>query len=100
MRAASARAGEALWPLPLVEDYQSHIESEVADMKNVGKAGQAGAIVAALLLARFVGETPWVHLDIAGPARSDEDSGILAKGATGFGVRTLLELLDGYGAPA
>ena len=66
-------------------------------MKNIGKAGQAGAISAALLLARFVGEVPWVHLDIAGPARSDEDDGVLTKGGTGFGVRTLLELLDGYG---
>ena len=98
VRAASERAGEGTWPLPLPEEYKSHIESEIADMKNVGKGGQAGAISAALLLAEFVGEVPWVHLDIAGPARSDEDSGILAKGGTGFGVRTLLELLEGYAA--
>ena len=98
VRDASERAGEATWPLPLVEDYRCHIDSEVADMKNVGKGGQAGAIAAALLLARFVEGIPWVHLDIAGPARSDEDGGILAKGGTGFGVRTLLELLGAYGA--
>jgi leucyl aminopeptidase len=79
-----------------VEDYRSHIDSDVADMKNVGKGGQAGAIAAALLLARFVEGTPWVHMDIAGPARSDEDAGVLAKGGTGFGVRTLLELLAEY----
>ncbi|HXQ75491.1 MAG TPA: leucyl aminopeptidase [Acidimicrobiales bacterium] len=97
VRAASARAGEATWPLPMPEAYQKHIESEVADMKNIGKAGQAGAISAALLLARFVGGVPWVHLDIAGPARSDDDDGVVTKGATGFGVRTLLELVDGYG---
>jgi leucyl aminopeptidase len=97
--AASARAGEATWPLPMPEMYQRHIESDIADMKNIGKAGQAGAIAAALLLARFVDEVPWVHLDIAGPARSDDDDGVVTKGATGFGVRTLLELLDGYGAP-
>jgi len=96
VRAASGRAGEGTWPLPLPDEYRSHIESEIADMKNVGKAGQAGAIAAALLLARFVDGVPWVHLDIAGPARSDEDNGILAKGGTGFGVRTLLELLEGY----
>jgi leucyl aminopeptidase len=98
VRAASDLAGEATWELPLPDDYRSHIDSEVADMKNVGKGGQAGAIAAALLLARFVEGVPWVHLDIAGPARSDEDSGVLTKGATGFGVRTLLELLSGYGS--
>jgi leucyl aminopeptidase len=98
VRAASDRAGEGTWPLPLPEEYRSHIDSEIADMKNIGKGGQAGAIAAALLLARFVDEVPWVHLDIAGPARSDEDSGILAKGGTGFGVRTLLELLERYSA--
>ncbi len=97
VRAASDRAGEGTWPLPLPDEYRSHIDSEVADMKNVGKAGQAGAIAAALLLVRFVDGVPWAHLDIAGPARSDEDNGILAKGGTGFGVRTLLELLESYG---
>ncbi|HVC69931.1 MAG TPA: leucyl aminopeptidase [Acidimicrobiales bacterium] len=94
--AASARAGEATWPLPLPDDYRKHIDSDIADMKNIGKAGEAGAISAALLLARFVDDRPWVHLDIAGPARSDENDGVLTKGGTGFGVRTLLELLDGY----
>ena len=96
VRAASDRAGEGTWQLPLPEEYRSHIDSEIADMKNIGKGAQAGAISAALLLAEFVGEVPWVHLDIAGPARSDEDSGILTKGGTGFGVRTLLELLENY----
>jgi leucyl aminopeptidase len=95
--AASARAGEPTWPLPMPDAYKKHIESNVADMKNMGKSGEAGAISAALLLARFVGDVPWVHLDIAGPAWSDSDSGIVTKGATGFGVRTLLELLDSYG---
>jgi leucyl aminopeptidase len=76
--------------------YKKHIESEVADMKNIGKTGQAGAISAALLLARFVDDVPWVHLDIAGPAWSDDSDGLSGKGGTGFGVRTLLELLDGY----
>jgi leucyl aminopeptidase len=98
VRAASERAGEGTWPLPLPDEYRSHIDSDVADMKNIGKAGQAGAIAAALLLARFVDGVPWVHLDIAGPARSDEDTGIFAKGGTGFGVRTLLELLEAYGS--
>ncbi len=97
VRAAATRAGEEVWQLPLARAYRSHIESDVADMKNVGKTGQAGSISAALLLERFVADIPWVHLDIAGPARSDEDQGLLTKGGTGFGVRTLLELLDTFG---
>jgi leucyl aminopeptidase len=96
--AASARAGEPTWPLPMPEAYKKHIDSSVADMKNMGKAGQAGAIAAALLLARFVDDVPWVHLDIAGPAWSDDTEGAVSKGGTGFGVRTLLELFDGYAA--
>jgi leucyl aminopeptidase len=99
VQSASARAGEPIWPLPMPDEYKSHIDSDIADMKNIGKAGQAGAIAAALLLARFVGDVPWVHLDIAGPARSDEDRGVLAKGGTGFGVRTLLEFLGSYTEP-
>jgi leucyl aminopeptidase len=93
VRAAGERAGEALWPLPMPDDYRSHIDSEVADMRNVGRAGQAGSIAAAMLLREFVGEVPWAHLDIAGPARSDENSRYLTKGGTGFGVRTLVALV-------
>ncbi len=93
VRSAGDRAGEPLWPLPLPDEYRSHIDSEVADMRNVGKAGQAGTIAAALLLRRFVGEVPWAHLDIAGTARSDEAVRYLAKGGTGAGVRTLVELV-------
>jgi leucyl aminopeptidase len=93
---ASRRAGEPTWPLPLPEGYRSHIDSEIADMKNIGITGQAGAISAALLLEEFVGTTPWAHLDIAGPARSKDGGGYLTKGGTGFGVRTLIELLENY----
>ncbi|MCU1494069.1 MAG: leucyl aminopeptidase [Acidimicrobiaceae bacterium] len=95
---ASRGAGEPSWHLPLPAGYRSHIESEIADMKNIGTPGQAGALSAGLLLEEFVGTTPWVHLDIAGPARSEEDKGYRRKGATGFGVRTLLELLGQYAA--
>jgi leucyl aminopeptidase len=94
LQEAGRSAGEPLWPLPLPEEYADHIDSEVADMKNIGRAGEAGAIAAALLLARFVGDVPWAHLDIAGPARSNESSGYLAKGGTAFGVRTLVEYLS------
>ena len=93
LRAAGDRAGEPLWPLPLPDDYRSHIESEIADMRNVGRPGQAGSIAAAMLLREFVADVPWAHLDIAGPARSDENSRYLSKGGTGFGVRTLVELV-------
>jgi len=95
VEAASSRAGEATWRLPLPEVYRSDIDSEIADMKNIGKRA-AGTITAALLLAEFVADRPWVHLDIAGPSRYEEDSGEFRKGATGFGVRTLLELLSHY----
>ncbi len=97
LRAAAERAGEAVWPLPLPAEYRAHIDSEIADVKNVGLAeGGAGAISAALFLQEFCGAGPWAHLDIAGPARSDGDDGELRKGGTGFGVRILVELLAGY----
>jgi len=96
VHAASERAGEATWRLPLPDAYRSDIDSEIADMKNTAKPRSAGALTAGLLLQEFVADRPWAHLDIAGPSRSDEDSGELRKGSTGFGVRTLLELLRGY----
>ena len=93
VHAAGDRAGEPNWPLPLPDDYRNHIDSEVADMRNMGRPGQAGSISAAMLLREFVDSVPWAHLDIAGAARSDENSRYLAKGATGFGVRTLVALI-------
>ncbi|HWD24681.1 MAG TPA: leucyl aminopeptidase [Acidimicrobiales bacterium] len=96
IRRASARAGEPTWHLPMPAGYRGHIDSEIADMKNIGVANQAGASSAAILLSEFVGDVPWTHLDIAGPVRSEEDRGYVRKGATGFGVRTLLELLGAY----
>jgi leucyl aminopeptidase len=92
VRAAGARTGESSWPLPLPDDYAVHIESEIADMKNIGRPGQAGTISAALLLREFVADIPWAHLDIAGPSRSDDNRWYFTKGASGFGVRTLVDL--------
>ena len=97
---ASNRAGEPMWQLPLPQRYRRHLDSEVADMKNIGNPGQAGTIVAGLFLQEFVGEVPWAHLDIAGTARSDADDGYMTKGGTGAGVRTLLELLRTFESPA
>ena len=90
---AGAQSAEALWELPLWEDYESHIDSEIADMKNIGSAGEAGTISAALFLGRFVRETNWAHLDIAGPGRSEKSAGLVTKGGTAFGLLTLLRYL-------
>lgn len=96
VRTAGDRAGERFWPLPMPEDYAEHIESEIADMKNMGRPRQAGVIAAAMLLANFVADVPWAHLDIAGTGRSNEESGYLVKGGTAFGVRTLLDLVQHF----
>jgi leucyl aminopeptidase len=96
IRAAGARAGEVFWPLPLPEEYEEHIESSIADMKNIGATGQAGALSAGLLLQKFVAGRPWAHLDIAGPAFTDKDRHYLRKGGTGFAVRTLVELVSSF----
>jgi leucyl aminopeptidase len=100
VRQASERAGEPTWELPLPDEYRAQIDSEVADMKNVGTHGQGSALAAGIILSEFVGDVPWVHMDIAGPAQSDEDKGYFHKGTTGFGVRTMLELLSAFGDKA
>ena len=88
----SQESGEPLWRMPLVKEYKDDIKSSVADIKNVG-GGNAGAISAALFLQEFVGEAPWAHLDIAGPAFAEKDNAYLAKGGVGFGVRTLVRYI-------
>jgi leucyl aminopeptidase len=90
---ASDVSGEALCRLPLFDNYDAHIESDVADMKNIGKPGKAGSITAALLLRRFTDGLPWAHLDIAGPGRADAARGYYTKGATAFSARTIIEYL-------
>jgi leucyl aminopeptidase len=99
VRSAGEAAGEPVWPLPLFRAYRKDLDSTIADMKNVGGRA-AGTIVAALFLSEFVpGDQPWAHLDIAGPAWSDADDAEITAGGTGFGVRTLLELLRTYKRP-
>ena len=96
VRAAADRAGERVWPLPLPADYAKQFESNVADMKNIG-GPHGGTLTAGLILQQFVeDDIPWVHLDIAGPARAESDDGEISKGGTGFGVRTLIELASGF----
>ncbi len=98
VESASKRAGEQMWPLPLPKQYRKQIDSEIADMKNIGSGGYGGALTAGLFLQEFVNDVPWVHLDIAGPARANADDGYARRGGTGFGVRTLLELAEHHGA--
>ena len=97
VKEAGERAGEPVWELPLPDAYKKHIESEIADIKNIGATGQAGTISAGLFLKEFVADVPWAHLDIAGTARAESDDGYLTKGGTGVGVRTVLELLRNFG---
>ncbi len=95
---AADATDERVWRLPLDRRYRPWMDSEVADIKNLG--GEfAGAITAALFLAEWVGDTPWAHLDIAGPMRSEKDDAWRTKGATGFGARLLAEVAAAYRAP-
>ena len=85
---AGEKVGELLWPLPLDEAYDKDINSDIADMQNVGSGRGGGSITAAKFLQRFTNNVSWAHLDIAGVAWA-EDLPLCAKGATGFGVRLL-----------
>ena len=85
---AGERCGERLWQLPFDSEYAELVQSDIADVKNVGDR-TAGAITAAAFINHFVGSLPWAHLDIAGTAWLDEAKPYMARGATGFGVRVL-----------
>jgi leucyl aminopeptidase len=90
---AAGVAGERAWRLPLPDEYRKELDSDVADLKNVGDR-YGGALTAGLFLQEFVDGRPWVHLDIAGPARGESDDAYIGKGATGAAVRTLLSWLE------
>lgn len=90
--AAGNEAGELTWQMPMYEQYKEQNKSDVADIKNAGNR-LAGAITAAQFLAEFAGDTPWVHLDIAGTSMSDKERSYQTKGATGVPVRTLVNLV-------
>ncbi len=93
VRAASRKAGERVWQLPLDDDFKDALKSNVADLKNVG-GKWGGAVTAAKFLEHFVGDVPWVHLDIAGPSWADSDSSTRDSGGTGCFVRTLIALFE------
>jgi leucyl aminopeptidase len=93
IREGGSRVGERYWPMPLWKEYGEALKSEVADLKNIA-VREGGAIFAAMFLKNFVPEgVDWAHLDIAGPAWTDENASIFRPGGTGFGVRTLWELV-------
>jgi leucyl aminopeptidase len=92
MTQAGEKTGERVWNMPLWEEYQEFLKSDLADMKNTG--GKWGAaIIAATLLKNFVGDFPWIHVDVAGVDFKDKDDSYWSKGATGFGARLLLHFL-------
>ena len=102
LRAAGAEAGESVWPLPMPDDYLGLLHSDVADIANIARPPQAGAVVAALYLRELVGDQrgKWAHIDMSAPAWSDREDGPLVKGATGWGVRLLVRFLASIaGAP-
>jgi leucyl aminopeptidase len=90
--AAARLSGEEMWHLPLPDKLKDQLKSDIADMRNTGER-YGGALTAGLFLQEFVGTTPWVHVDIAGPASADKEAGHVAKGGTGFGVATIVEYL-------
>ncbi len=91
--AVGESSGERVWHMPLVDDYRDSLDSDIADLNHAADKGDysAGSVTAALYLEHFVRDSRWVHLDIAGPARSETDAGENVKGGTGFGVRLLLD---------
>jgi leucyl aminopeptidase len=92
LKAASDFSGEKIWQLPAHEDYKELIKSLIADLKNTG-GPFAGTITAALFIREFVEDKPWLHIDIAGTALRDGESGMYSVGATGVGVRLITQLL-------
>ena len=91
------KTGERVWQMPLIDDYKIALESPIADFSHTADRPKfsAGSVTAALFLEHFAGKRNWVHFDIAGPARSDSDSGENPKGGTGFGVRLLIDWIAG-----
>jgi len=92
---SGAKTGEKVWRMPLDEAYKKQIESEIADVKNIGGKG-AGTITAGMFLKEFIGDhKSWAHIDIAGTAMLSEKNTYRPKGGSGFGVRLLVDFLEG-----
>ena len=93
IEASSTRTAEKLWRLPLPEEYRSQLDSSVADLRNIGTSPYGGALIAGLFLKEFVGDKPFAHIDLGLSALSEASKGINVKGATGYGVRLLIDTL-------
>ena len=93
---AAQQAGEQFWRLPLLEDLREQLKSDIADLKHTGER-YGGSITAALFLQEFVGDTPWVHCDVAGPVLADRAKSIYPKGATGHPVLTFVNFVESFG---
>src|SRR6185295_17625584 len=96
VKKATDAEGERIWEMPLLKEYRDDIKSKVADIKNIGGGREAGTIIGGLFLQEFVGDTPWVHLDIAGPAYLEKEYPAvpyLTYGGTGLMVRSVLTFL-------
>ena len=97
---AAAETGEQVWELPMFPEFGEQVQSKVADIKNVGNGRWGGAITAAKFLEEFVRETPWVHIDIAGPAYLDSEKAWIDAGGSGAFVRTLVQLVENCASEA
>jgi leucyl aminopeptidase len=94
---ASAKAtGEKMWQMPMDEEYREFIKGSFADIQNIGSGKGGGAITGAMFIREFAGDTPWIHLDIAGTAWNDDAKPWLAKGPTGVSLRTLVHLVTSF----
>jgi leucyl aminopeptidase len=95
LKKAAQTGGEKLWQLPLPKEYKDLIKSPIADLKNIQTGRYGGAVTAALFLEEFTGGLPWAHLDIAGPAFAEKPGAMYGFGATGYGVRLLIDYISG-----
>ncbi len=94
---AATTAGEKTWRLPMFKEYDELVKSDVADIRTVGTRG-AGTIVGGKFIEQFVGDTPWVHLDIAGMDTMPSDAGWIVKGVSGVSVRPMINLAESFGS--
>jgi leucyl aminopeptidase len=94
--ASAKAAGEKMWQMPIDDDYREFIKGSVADIQNIGSGKGGGAITGAMFIKEFTGDSPWIHLDIAGTAWNDDAKPWLAKGPTGVALRTLVHLVMSY----
>jgi leucyl aminopeptidase len=94
--ASAKAAGEKMWQMPLDDEYREFIKGTVADIQNIGSGKGGGAITGAMFIKEFTGDSPWIHLDIAGTAWNDDAKPWLAKGPTGVALRTLVHLVMSY----